>query len=245
MKMLLERFGIGRGFPQIAPDQDLAIIGDIHGCARQLSRAIASVQGAQIICVGDYIDRGEDSAAVLRMLYEAPEIICLMGNHEDMLIQFLDQPTKSGSRWLRYGGLQTLASFGISQVAETLPVDKLVEVRDKLRAVMGDDLENWLRSLPSYWQSGNVAVTHAGADPLAPVGQQKSQTLRWGHPSFNKTKRRDGIWIVHGHVVVDNPTIQSGRVNIDTGAYATGRLSMAKITGGSVTFEAFDDSGGS
>ena len=69
--------------------------------------------------VGDYVDRGEDSAGVLRTLFarrDDPKLICLTGNHEEMLLSFLDQPVEKGERWLRYGGMQTLASFGVGGV---------------------------------------------------------------------------------------------------------------------------------
>ena len=105
-----------------------------------------------------------------------------------------------------------------------------------LAQAMGDDLIAWMHALPSFWISGNVAVTHAGADPFRPVNDQPTRNLLWGHPEFEKTPRADGMWVIHGHIIVDQPRIEAGRVAIDTGAYATGRLTAAHISRGGVSF---------
>lgn len=223
--------------PPMAPEEPLCIIGDIHGCAdllESLSLKIAAEVDAdtRIICVGDYVDRGDASAAVLRMLMEeatqpASRLTCLAGNHEDMLVGFLDDPQQAGPRWLRYGGLQTLASFGLRGVSETMGGADLDRARDDLRAAMGAELEAWLRGLPLHVQSGNVAIVHAAADPDLPILQQDRKVLLWGHAGFSRRPRADGIWVVHGHTVVPEIRQQGGRLAVDTGAYATGRLSAA------------------
>ncbi|AMY69379.1 metallophosphoesterase [Frigidibacter albus] len=219
------------------PAEPLCVIGDIHGCAdllETLSRKIADEidDTTRIVCVGDYVDRGEASAAVLQMLSaEATKpgtrLTCLAGNHEDMLIGFLDAPEQAGPRWLRYGGLQTLASFGLRAISETMSGMELQRARDALREAMGPELEHWLRGLPLHVQSGNVAIVHAGADPDLPILQQDRKSLLWGHAEFLRRPRADGIWVVHGHTVVPRITQQGGRIAIDTGAYATGCLSAA------------------
>lgn len=221
----------------IAPAQPLCVIGDIHGCAdllEALSRKIAEEvdPDTRIICVGDYVDRGDASADVLRMLMaemtqtDTP-LTCLAGNHEDMMIGFLDDPQQNGPRWLRYGGLQTLASFGLRSISETMSGPDLERARDALREAMGAELERWLRGLPLYLQSGNVAVVHAGANPGAPIAQQDRKTLLWGHADFARRPRNDGLWVAHGHTVVPQACQERGRISVDTGAYATGRLTAA------------------
>lgn len=249
MSLLRKLWPLGRSGRGVAPPFDAALapeapffaIGDIHGQMAELTRAVALVhdtaKAPTIVCVGDYIDRGEQSADVLRYLQrmsqqrdDAP--ICLMGNHEHMCLQFLDDPEKYGDRWFRNGGLQTLSSFGIRikhGAART-------ETRNALALAMGEDLIGWLRALPGHWRSGNVAVTHAGADPSRPIPDQPVQSLIWGHPDFETIPRSDGMWIVHGHTIVDQPTVGAGRIAIDTGAYATGRLTVAHITRDGVSF---------
>jgi len=222
-----------------APDVPLQVVGDIHG-RLDLLRLILGVcdPDLPLVCVGDYIDRGEESAGVLRLLAQSPHL-CLMGNHEEMLLNFLDTPESGGARWLRHGGLQTLASFGVAGATATSAPATLVAASAALRRAMGDDLIGWVRALPLFHLSGNIAVVHAGADPARPIDGQRNALL-WGHPDFTRTPRRDGLWVVHGHSVVMQPGIADGRIAIDTGAYATGQLTMARIAAGTVRFVSTD-----
>lgn len=225
----------------IAPDQPFFVIGDIHGALdpfRGLLHVIEQVEERPtVVCVGDYIDRGDQSNAILGLLFrltqEFPDLFfCLKGNHEHMCMQFLEDPEQHGARWMRHGGLQTLASFGIGRGAD----QPLTDVRDKLAEAMGGDLIDWMYGLPTRWQSGNVAVVHAGADPTVPIDKQSDRTLMWGHSDFMSTPRQDGIWVAHGHTIVKRPHCESGRIAVDTGAYATGILSGAYITTDEVVF---------
>ncbi|EEB84118.1 metallophosphoesterase [Roseobacter sp. GAI101] len=223
-------------FGPLEPEGNVIAIGDIHGRFDLLNKFAATTTAAQIICLGDMIDRGEQSADVLRTLHELPDVISLMGNHEDMMLQFIVNPVEKGERWLRHGGLQTLASFGVSGVSQTSTGGELERARDKLFAAMGEDLIDWVANLPKYWTSGNVAFVHAGADPLIAIEEQENRTLLWGHKDFGRVPRADGMWVVHGHTIVDTPVIRRGVVSIDTGAYATGNLTAATILKGDVSF---------
>lgn len=223
--------------PVISPDAPLVAIGDIHGRADLLSDMLELVPtGHQIICVGDYIDRGEQSADVLAMLKSRDDILCLLGNHEDMLLWFLEDPERHGDRWLRYGGLQTLQSFGVSVDHGQGAAKRFLDCRNALRDAMGAELIDWIRDLPLRWMSGNVAVVHAAADPSRPLDDQEASVLCWGHPEFLTRPREDGVWVVHGHTIVDCGHAARGRIAIDTGGYATGRLSAAAISTGHVDF---------
>lgn len=223
------------------PQRPIAVVGDIHGRLDCLDALLGKLSkhaaDATWIFAGDFIDRGDHSAQVLDRLFtltqQRPEVICLLGNHEEMLLWFLDDPARHGPAWLRYGGLQTLASFGVP-----LPADprSLTEVRDLLRSALPDAQLSWLRSLPRYWQSGNVAVVHAGADPTQPIDRQSGAALTWGHKAFRHLPRHDGIWVIHGHTPVADPVTENGVISIDTGAYATGKLTAALVENGSVVF---------
>jgi len=191
--------------------------------------------GEKIICVGDLVDRGENSADVLRLTLERdaqPDFICLKGNHEHMLLRFLQAPEEQGARWLRYGGLQTLASFGIG-LRQGQPMET---VRDALAEKMGEELIRWLTNLPLQWVSGNVAVVHAAAHPAHPINKQSERVLMWGHPEFFQTPRNDGLWVVHGHTIVDVPHAKDGRIAVDTGAFGTGVLTAARVSVDGVSF---------
>ncbi|WP_299288166.1 metallophosphoesterase [uncultured Tateyamaria sp.] len=236
IKRLFQRFVGQPDMPDVAPDSPFIAVGDIHGRADLLARFLDTTPPHPIVCVGDYVDRGDSSAEVLRMLRARPDITCLSGNHEVMLLAFLKNPTGEGPRWLHNGGLQTLASFGIASVSQISGAEALMRARDQLYEAMGPDLIAWINGLPAYWQSGNVAVVHAGADPVRKLADQQIDTLHWGHPNFMKTPRVDGIWVVHGHTIVDAPSATQGRIAIDTGAYATGRLTTALVAPGRTTF---------
>ena len=225
----------------LLPDNDFYVIGDIHGCDSLLETLLEKIAVdtlpymPQVVCVGDYVDRGENSADVLRRLYDLyltyPEnVVCLKGNHEAMMLSFLDNPERNAGRWLRNGGLQTLASFGIRGISQNMSVPDLLHLRDQLELAMGPDLQAWLEDMPVQWTNGNVSVVHAGADPEKPMTEQKEKTLIWGHSRFLKAPRTDGQWVVHGHIIAPEVAADQGRIGVDTGAYATNRLSAAVIS---------------
>ncbi|MBO9411909.1 serine/threonine protein phosphatase [Ruegeria sp. R8_2] len=214
------------------PAEPICVIGDVHGCISQLEHLLAKVpDDHRLVLVGDYIDRGEHSAEVLKLLSARTDITCLMGNHEEMLLRFLQDPKRHGPRWLRYGGLQTLASFGISGVRPEMSGDDLQASRDRLQFAMGQPLCSWLAALHNRFLTGTVLVTHAGADPNRALDEQSDKALIWGHPDFDKKDRRDGMWVVHGHTIVPKAKAERGRIAIDTGAFATGQLSAVCLDG--------------
>lgn len=238
MRSLLSRL-LGKQAPIVTPEplnvpEPLCIVGDIHGRADLLSELADRLGGrGRVVLVGDYIDRGEQSAAVLDYLMARSDLECLKGNHEAMCLAFLDNPARHGARWMRAGGLQTLASFGVAAAPNP---DSFTAIRDALARAMGDDRIEWLRALPMVCQVGNLVVTHAGADPARPIAEQEDRCLLWGNPDFGKRPRGDGLWVAHGHVIVDAPYARDGRIAVDTGAYATGRLTAAIVAGDTVDF---------
>lgn len=219
--------------PPIAVDRPFVAIGDVHGCddllGRLLDKLDVEAPDAELVFVGDYIDRGEQNAQVLRRLMTLEGATFLLGNHERMCLDFIDNPEEKGARWLRYGGLQTVASFGVSGSPKAP-----VALRDAMVDAMGADTIAWLRNLPLTYSNGNVYAVHAAAHPERPIAGQSEKLLIWGHPKFGKQPRRDGLWVVHGHTIVDMPQVSQGVVSIDTGAYATGRLSAAIFAGNDV-----------
>ena len=224
----------------------VAVIGDVHGCDALLGRLLdriardpamtpATGPAAPVVCVGDYVDRGEASAAVIDRLMARPDLVCLKGNHEAMALGFLDDPHRHAQRWLRFGGLQTLASFGVPG-PDPATGRGLDRVRDDLALAMGDARIAWLRALPLTWRSGNLLVTHAGADPATGPDDQRDRHLLWGPPDFMTATRTDGLWVAFGHVIQDAAFAEAGRIAVDTGAYATGRLTAAILGDGPVRF---------
>lgn len=235
---------------QIHPENPIYAIGDIHGCAGLLADMLALIETDIIenqvrapvrVFLGDYIDRGEQSADVLKRLQAIAEndpdkVVCLLGNHEMMLLDFLDDPQTNGQRWLRNGGLQTLASFQIGGVGENSDAEQMKRARDKLQLAMPDGCEQWLRGLPVYWKSGNVVCAHAGMDPDRDVDHQDVAACIWGQSRFLKAQRTDGNWVIHGHTPVERAGANNGRIAIDTGAYYSRRLSTAVLRTGGIRF---------
>ncbi len=217
------------------PDEKIAVIGDIHGrfdlLERMLGMLRAEAPDARIITVGDHVDRGPQSREVLEKLRGLEGAVSLMGNHEAMMLGFLDDPLGEGGRWLRNGGRETLASFGIA-LDDAPDAPALQAAAQELRRSLGPEGLRWLERRPLSWRSGNVFVCHAGPDPARPLmpHDEDPEALLWGHPRFLRERRRDGIWIVHGHWIVDRAQAMGRRIPTDTGAWRTGRLSAALLS---------------
>lgn len=221
------------------------VVGDLHGRADLLELMLELIdahiggtgsQDPRLVFVGDYIDHGPESAAVIARLRELsgdfPEnVICLMGNHERMLLDTLSDPALRGPRWLREGGAATLTSYGIDPTAliDTATPELWAETAAALARTIGPETIDWLASCPLNWHSGNLWVVHAGADPARPMSEQTARVQLWGHPEFDSMPRTDDIWVAHGHVVRDAPKLDEGRISLDTGAWMTGRLSCVAI----------------
>jgi len=222
-------------------------VGDVHGRYDLLSRLLDCIfedanafeLTPKIVFLGDYIDRGENAREVVDLLIALAdqtefETVFLMGNHEQMLLGFLRDPAL-GSRWLRNGGLQTLMNYGVGSSGAVRTDGELLRLRSALFEALGPHL-GFIEGLRVSHPDGNLFFSHAGADPARPTDEQEIATLLWGCESFRKTDRDDGVWVVHGHFAVERPVAERGRIAVDTGAYFSGRLTAARITGGEVTF---------
>ncbi len=230
----------------VMPDAPFFAVGDIHGCFDRLRNLMPRLDevadGTEtIVFIGDYVDRGPKSRQVLEWLYEMAhaypgKVICLMGNHERMMLDFIDDPAGRGALWLGNGGLDTLASFGVMLRQRDGDSDAAVEVANALEAAMPEGLQDWLRALPLRWSSGNVHCVHAALSPARDIDDQRDDVLLWGHPNFMATPRSDGQFVIHGHTIVDQANVTAGRIAIDTGAYKTGRLTAVRVEPGACQF---------
>jgi serine/threonine protein phosphatase 1 len=223
----------------ILPDEDFFVIGDIHGCMAILVELLAVCEtfdpDARLVFVGDYIDRGEDSAAVLSSLADPSFLshrkpVFLIGNHEEMLLDFLDGSDRVLPVWLANGGTMTLASLGLDAIGPKGTEISPDRLRGALKARLGVSVLAWLRSLHVSWASGNVVVSHAGVNQDGGRAGRgiKGAVLGQG---VNQTARLSGdFWSVEGHTIVKEPSVRGSRILVDVGAYASTRLAAAHFS---------------
>lgn len=233
------------------PERPLYVVGDIHGCANLLERLLARIiedcqrnppgsTGTEIVFLGDYVDRGDQSAEVLKLLIALADtselsIQFLKGNHEAMMLDFIEDPDAAAS-WLRYGGLSTLMSYGIRGVSETADAKSRARVSEELREALGTHLKFLEHSLKPLFCSGNVICVHAAFDPSLPLHAQRERTLLWGQDGFLREGGPPDRLIVHGHTVSPEPDFGRNRLGIDTGAYFSGRLTAVRMDSGKLQF---------
>ncbi len=219
-------------------------IGDIHGRADLLSRlhemieddaAKAETSIAPIIVyLGDYIDRGMQSYEVLDMVISGPprgfKAVHLKGNHEAMLLEFLEDATY-GLTWRDNGGLPTLHSYGVAQ--ETLAIHPMAynEASSTLANAIPSVHLNFLKTLELSETVGDYFFTHAGIRPGIPFHEQTEEDLLWIRDPFLKSTEDFGKIVVHGHTPDKQVQVRSNRIGIDTGAFMTDILTCLVVEG--------------
>lgn len=229
--------------PSVPPGVWAAAIGDIHGQFDALNallrkvedRAAGSSAGRKVlIFLGDYIDRGFKSRQVVDRLvagFPAFETHYLRGNHDETLLQFLDDPSVAEA-WKNYGGLETLASYGVARTRSGDWRDSQSEFREKLPP----QHLTFFRDLEMQVQLGGYVFVHAGLRPGIPLSAQSPHDLMWIREDFLNSKADFGAVVVHGHTPKDAPEVRRNRIGIDTGAYMTGNLTALILEGDDVKF---------
>lgn len=225
--------------PLVADDERIYAIGDIHGRAdllvqlfRQIKADIGTHEDGRrvsIVLLGDYIDRGDAAAETLGHVMALAEAgaTCLAGNHEVALLDFLKDPV-AGVNWLEFGGLQTLASYGVP-IPDRKDTPSLWRSAEAMAEAMGEHLPFLASGLPMLHQSGNVVFAHAGLEPECPLDKQPADAVLWGNREFLKRGWRNDTIVVHGHYAADTVSEAPGRICIDTGAYYTNRLTALRL----------------
>ena len=221
-------------------------IGDIHGCAhlldamRDLIRADLSAQPAkaEIVYLGDYVDRGPDVAGTLERVasppHDLPPAVALKGNHEHVLQEFLAGADYSDVLQ-SFGGFETLRSYGIEPTS--IPGRNwIIVAREQLTARMPASHRALLDGLALSYDRPPYFFCHAGVQPGIPVGQQTEDALIWIRDDFLRSTANFGRIVVHGHTPVPKPDVRENRIAVDTRAYGTGILSCAVLEIGAVRF---------
>lgn len=193
-------------------------VGDVHGCGPQLGQLIDKIYEftdgtpMQAIMLGDYVDRGPESRQVIEFLIEnqGPSLICLRGNHEQMMIDAYRKRKMSDVHlWLMNGGQQTLQSYG----------------GDDFTCIPESHIE-WMESLPLFHETEHRIYVHAGLDPRRPQ-ERDPNTLMWIRDAFLRSKYEWPKHVVHGHTPHEEPELLLNRTNLDTGCFHYNVLTAA------------------
>jgi serine/threonine protein phosphatase 1 len=223
-------------------DHRVYVFGDVHGRADLLDQLKDAINddlrtfagaNALVIGLGDYIDRGPDSKGVVDLLGSGAfdcDVLCLRGNHEQMLLDFLADPARCGPIWFRFGALETLRSYRVDvSAAAATPAERYRIIRDNLAAKINASHIEWLQQLPLSYETDTHFFAHAGARPGTPLARQAARDLLWIRKGFADRDRGFEKIVVHGHTPVEKPYFGKYRINLDTGAYFTDRLSCLVI----------------
>lgn len=232
--------------PRVPAGQIVYAVGDIHGRLDLLNRMLALIRAdaedidvdrRTIVFLGDYVDRGPESKGVIDRLLAGPpegfEQVCLMGNHESWLLDFLVD-CRAGAGWIANGGGATLESYGapVSRgLGFGLGLGRLESARSAFVQAMPEAHRAFLSGLELMWRSGDYAFVHAGVRPGLALDDQDPQDLLWIRRDFLEAEDDFGAVVVHGHTIVDAPDERANRIGLDTGAFATGRLTCLALDG--------------
>ena len=224
--------------PMIPDDVRIYAVGDIHGRLDLLTTLHEALDedmdlhpGAHCVEVylGDYVDRGPQSSGVIDALIERKrtrEAVCLAGNHEAIALEALYSQEAFG-RWLRMGGLETVLSY----VRPSGGARDETRLWNEWRSAMTADHVTFLRHLEASFMCGDYVFVHAGLRPGVPIEDQERQDMLWIRREFLDYPHSFGHFVVHGHTPIAAPEVLSNRINIDTGAYATGHLTCLVLEG--------------
>ena len=219
----------------------LYAVGDIHGHAALLDAMLGAIEediaaraGARAILIflGDYIDRGPDSAAVverLRTLSGPFQPLFIAGNHEEVLLRILEGEDGLVQDWLRFGGAECAASYGLApaKLRAMAPRSAAARVRSAVPAAH----RQFLRGLADSFTAGDYLFVHAGIRPGIALEEQTLKDLRWIRVPFLDHDEPHAKVVVHGHSITDEVEFRAGRIGVDTGAYRSGLLSAVVLEG--------------
>ena len=221
-------------------------IGDVHGRSDLLEPLLQKIfadaggRDCVLVLLGDYVDRGSASREVIERLSSGGfpptmQTVFLKGNHEAAMLDFLDQP-EAGRAWVEHGGYETFMSYGVRPPAIDADIGEWREASNALRAAIPQSHLDWLKALELSFVHDRFFFAHAGVDKSFGPDDQDAATLLWARRSFLEDKRRWPLTVVHGHTPQTRPVVAQGRIGVDTGAYATGRLTAVRLENRAIDF---------
>jgi serine/threonine protein phosphatase 1 len=216
-------------------------IGDVHGCLdelllleRMIAEDAADVGDGErwLVTLGDYVDRGPHAAQVISHLMSVPpegfRRIVLAGNHEQLLLDFLADPIVN-AQWLDFGGLETAQSYGMRNLPDSGSARGARAIARDLASLIPVSHLDFLRGLPISLALPGQYFVHAGVRPGVPIDQQTEEDLLWIRAPFLEQGSDVQVVVVHGHTPTNEPEITPWRIGIDTGAFASGRLTAVRL----------------
>jgi serine/threonine protein phosphatase 1 len=218
-------------------------IGDIHGRLDLLDDLLSSIaadncaRGAGVrtlyVFLGDLIDRGPDSRGVverlMRLAESGPDARFLMGNHEEVLLRALDGDVRALRFLVRIGGRETLLSYGICE-EEYRSHDYDDLLRMAIERVPASH-RAFLAGFEKWISVGDYLFVHAGIRPGVAIEEQADSDLYWIRDDFLRHRDSFGKMVVHGHSITEEIDVRANRIGIDTGAFASGRLTAIGLEG--------------
>jgi serine/threonine protein phosphatase 1 len=227
--------------PKLPEGELLYAVGDIHGRADLLATLLREIEadagaseaeGRTLVFLGDYVDRGPDVRGVVEMLIaglpQGFEAHFLKGNHEALLLGFLDDPSTLDP-WLLNDGDTTMASYGVDVDALYRARARAAEWRDAFAAALPDAHLSFFRDLKLSILSGDYLFVHAGIKPGVPLSAQTESDLIWIRRPFLDWNHPFEKFVVHGHTPAHEPVTRANRICVDTGACFTGRLTALRL----------------
>ena len=243
--------------PSLPAGLRIYAIGDIHGRLDLLNELLTLINSdiaprpmvkPIYVFLGDYIDRGPSSRATIDRLIEhgrTNQSIFLKGNHESIALKCLTDRNLF-EQWLRLGGLETLISYGLASPASG---KQIVELQSAFHQALPRAHFRFFSDLQNSFTCGDFFFVHAGVKPSVELSHQKESDLLWIRDEFLSSSRDFGKIVVHGHTPVSELEVGLNRINIDTGAFATGRLTCLVLEGESSSIidtisDQYDEQGG-
>jgi serine/threonine protein phosphatase 1 len=228
--------------PRVPDDVRVYAIGDIHGCDREFAALLALIDADHakrsrkrriIILLGDLVDRGPESAQVveraLKLAQGPDEVRLIAGNHEEMLLSACAGDVKGLRLFARNGGRETAESYGIDGDAwNACDFEQLPRLLD---GVVPQAHRAFLAQMEDVVVIGDYVFVHAGIRPGVPLAEQRGEDLRWIRDRFLNYPNTHEKFVVHGHTITEDVDDQPNRLGIDTGAYASGRLTAVGMEG--------------
>ncbi len=235
--------------PRIPEGCRIYALGDIHGRADLLDPLLDLIEkdseglaiGRKVLVfLGDYIDRGPDSRAVIERLCAGPlegfESVFLKGNHEEFLLSFIEGPDGLDGGWMLNGGDATLASYGVEPFVPFIGGSNGENARRDFLRNLPASHRRFLENLRLFHMEGDYLFVHAGLRPGIPIGEQSKEDLLWIRNEFLDGDDDFGKVVVYGHSISARPEIGPNRIGIDTGACWTGRLTCLVLDGATRRF---------